>query len=227
MTCHRIVSLGILLGILAGTVKLAGATPIIDQNFSVTPPSAGIVAPETGDISFAQSFTVGIAGLLTGADLLVFDGSSWFGLNPPTVSDVVVQIRTLFAGFPTETVLTTGIIPATILPADPQNRFTHVDFATGVAVTPDEVLALTTTGIANGWWGQVGTQATYAGGQAFVRTHAATWLPFTMVDPLGRPGDFLFRTYVDPTAVPEPSTFWLLMMVTAVAFVWNRHGQHH
>jgi hypothetical protein len=220
--------MGILLGILAGTVRPGSATPIIDQNFSVTPPLEGSVASETGDTSFAQSFTVGIAGLLTGADLLVFDGSSWFGLNPPTVSDIVVQIRTLIAGFPTETMLATGIIPATILPTDPQNRFTHVDFATGVAVVPDEVLALTTTGIANGWWGQVGTQATYAGGQAFVRPHAATpWLPFTMVDPLGRPGDFLFRTYVDPTAIPEPSTFWSLMVVTAVAFVWKRHGQHH
>jgi hypothetical protein len=184
-----------------------------------------VILSLTGDTAVAQSFTVGIAGLLTGADLLVFDGSPGFGLGAPPASDVGVQIRTLLAGLPTETVLTAGIIPAAVLLVDPQNRFSHVDFAAGIAVVPGEVLALTITGIADGWQGQLGGQATYAGGQAFVRTHAASpWQPFTAVDPGGRSADFLFRTYVDPTAVPEPSTF-LLLMVTAGAFLWNRHAQ--
>lgn len=194
----------------------------------MTAPSLAITLSLTGDTAVAQSFTVGLAGLLTGADLLVFDGSAGFGLAAPPASDVGVQIRTLLAGLPTETVLVTGIIPAAMLSVDPRDRFSHVDFATGIAVIPGEVLALTITGIADGWSGQVGSQATYAGGQAFVRAHAASpWQPFTSVDPGGRPGDFLFRTYVDPTAVPEPSTFWLLVVITAGAFLWNRHPQHH
>jgi hypothetical protein len=112
--------------------------------------------------------------LLTGADLLVFDASPGFGLGAPPASDVGVQIRTLLAGLPTETVLTAGVIPAAMLSVNPQNEFSHVDFSAGIAVVPGEVLALTITGIADGWFGQVGSQATYLGGQGFERAHAGS-----------------------------------------------------
>jgi hypothetical protein len=225
MTYHHKIVVGLVMGILMGTAR-SDTGPIVDQNFSVTPPSLESILSAAGDTAFAQSFTVGVEGLLTGADLLVFDGSPSFGLGAPPASDVGVQIRTLLAGLPTETVLTTGIIPAAMLPLDTQNQFSHVDFATDIAVVPGEVLALTITGIADGWSGQVGTQATYVGGQAFVRVHAGSpWQPFTVIDPGGRPGDYLFRTYVDPVPVPEPSTFWLLLAM-AGALLWNRHAQH-
>jgi hypothetical protein len=227
MTCHRIVGVGILTGILIGTATSTSATPIIDQNFSVTPASLEVILSTTGDSALAQSFTVGIGGALTGADLLVFDGSPAFGPGAPPASDVQVQIRTLLAGLPTETVLTIGIIPADHLSVDPQSEFNHVDFANGIAVVPGEILALTITGIADGWSGQIGSQATYVGGQAFARAHAdIPWQPYSAVDPFGRPADFLFRTYVDPTAVPEPSTF-MFLIGAAGAFLWNRQAQRH
>ena len=72
---------------------------------------------------------------------------------------------------------------------------------------------MTITGVADGWLGQVAGQATYAGGEAFTRARTASpWQPFTATDPGGRPGDFLFRTYVDPTPVPEPGTVTLVAL---------------
>jgi hypothetical protein len=217
-----IVAVGILIGILITTAGLTSATPIADQNFSTTPPSFSGALSLAGDTTFAQSFVVGMTGLLVGADLLVFDASAGFGLGAPPASDVGVQIRTLLAGIPTDTVLAAGLIPAAMLSADPQNQFTHVNFATGVAVIPGEVLALTITGIADGWFGQVGSQATYQGGEAFARAHTGSpWQPYSIIDPGGRPGDFLFRTYVDPVPVPEPST--LLLIGTTCALLRKRH----
>jgi hypothetical protein len=207
MTCHRIDRVSILMGILMGTAQLISGAPMIDQSFTVTPPSLETTLSIGGGSALGQSFTVGIAGLLTGADLLVFDGSAGFGLNHPSASDVGVQIRTVVAGLPTDTVLASGVIPAAMLAPNPftaRTQFSHVNFAAGIAVIPGEVLALTITGSADGWYGQIGSQATYPGGQGFSRASSGSpWVPFSSVDTFGRPSDFLFRTFVDPTAVPE------------------------
>jgi hypothetical protein len=180
----------------------AGAAQVIDQSFTNLPYSSAAVTSLTGDTLFAQSFTAGVAGQLTGADILAFDGTSWFGANPPPVSDMTVQIRTFSGGVPTATVLASYTVPASNLVANPDGQFTHVDFPTGVIVTPGQVLALSIGGAGVGCYLQVGSDATYAGGQAFVKGHAGyAWAPYP--DPGGRTADFLFRTYVN---VPDPAS---------------------
>lgn len=199
------------------------AASIVDQEFSATPAGMSHVSSSTGDTMFGQSFTVGVAGLLSGADLLVFDGSSWFGASQVVATDITVQIRTLVSGLPTETVLASGTIPASSLPTSPGSQFTHVNFLSGIAVEPGQTLALTISGAADGWSGQIGTSATYPGGLALTRSHAGyDWVPLSVVDPGGREGDFLFRTYVQP--VPEPSTLALLS-AAAGAFLLHRRSR--
>ena len=56
-----------------------GITIVVDQDFSPTPPLFTATLSLTG--VFAESFTVGIRGLLTGADLLAFDGTPGFGAD--------------------------------------------------------------------------------------------------------------------------------------------------
>lgn len=173
----------------------AAAAQVVDQSFTNPPYSSEAVTSLTGDTLFAQSFTAGLAGLLTGADILAFDGTSGFGGNPPPVSDMTVQIRTLSGGVPTDTVLASYTVPASNLVAHPNGQFTHVDFSTGVPVAPGRALALTIGGAGVGCYSQVGPDATYAGGQAFVKSHAGyPWTAYP--NPGGGTADFLFQTYV-------------------------------
>lgn len=117
MLFYRVFVVGIMIHIFVGGCQWAAANPIVDQDFSSTAsPMGGSGALSlTGDTLFAQSFTVGIGGLLAGGDLLVFDGTPFFGAGSPRVSDLTVQIRTLVAGFPTDIVLVSAIVPASNL----------------------------------------------------------------------------------------------------------------
>jgi hypothetical protein len=109
-------------------------------------------------------------------------------------------------------VLTSGIIPAASIPF-PSILFEHVNFATGLNVTPGQILALTfglaAPGSNEGAAGLFGVEATYTGGQAviFQGDPGGPWQPF---NPLTPPTDFAFRTYVDPVPIPEPGIVLLL-----------------
>ena len=185
----------ILSPILLPLFQYTGAAQGIDQSFTNAPYSSAAVTSLTGDTVFAQSFTVGTAGLLTGVDLLVFDGTSWFGANSPPVSDMTVQIRTVTGGVPSATILASSIVPASNLVPHPNGQFTHVNFPTGITVAPGQVLALTIAGVGVGCYLQTGSTATYPAGQAFTKTHAGSpWTPYP--DPGGGSADFLFQTYV-------------------------------
>ncbi|HEV2211054.1 MAG TPA: hypothetical protein VG167_19960 [Verrucomicrobiae bacterium] len=198
-------SIALVLGsmIMAAFCQPAWAAQAVDQSFTNPPYSSATVTSLTGDTLLAQSFTAGVAGKLTGADILAFDGTSWFGGNPPAVSDMTVQIRTFSGGVPTATVLATWTVPASNLVPNPNGQFTHVDFPNGVLVAPGQVFALTLSGAGVGWYLQAGSDATYAGGQAFVKAHAGyAWTPYP--DPGGRTADFLFRTYVNTPDSASP-----------------------
>src|SRR3989442_7012728 len=147
---YRALIVGIVIHVFLSGHPLATASPIVDQDFSPTPPLFTATLSLTG--VFAESFTVGIRGLLTGADLLAFDGTPGFGAGAPPVSDMTVQMRTLAAGLPTEIVLGSSIVPATSLQVfNPGNQFTHVDFSSGVPVVPGQMLALAIGGAGVGW----------------------------------------------------------------------------
>ncbi len=181
--------------ILLAFCQRAWAAQVVDQCFTNPPYASAAVTSLTGDTIFAQSFTAGVAGQLTGVDVLAFDGTSWYGANPPPVSDMTVQIWTFSGGAPTPTVLASSTVAGSNLLANPNGQFTHVDFPSGVPVTPGQVLALTIWGVGVGCYLQLGADAAYSGGQAFVRTHAGyPWAPYP--NPGGQTADFLFRTYV-------------------------------
>ena len=217
---------GVIAGFLAAAVgslipayssQPAGAA-VVDQYFTNGSASGSAATSLTGDTWLAQSFTVGVGGLLTGADLLAFDATSEYGSGAPPLSDMIVQIRGFSTGLPTDTVLASYTVPASNLLADPHGQYTHVDFSTGVPVAPGEVLGLAINGVGVGWYLQWGAAATYNDGQGFVRPHEGfAWMP--LVDNGNRPSDFLFRTYVD---VPEPSIFPLTVCVASLLLLSPR-----
>jgi hypothetical protein len=183
-----------------GVYQGAEAGEAVDQSFTNPPYASSAATSLSGDTLFAQSFTAGAAGLLTGADVLAFDATSWYGANSRPVSDMTVQIRPVSGGVPMDTVLASYTVPASNLMANPNGEFTHVDFPTGVVIVPGQVLALTIGGAGVGCYLQLGSDATYAGGSALVKGHAGyAWAPYP--DPGGRSADFLFRTYMK---VPVP-----------------------
>ena len=129
---------------------------------------------------------------MTGADLLAFDATAWFGSGAPPVSDLIVQIRSLSGGVPSDTVLASRTVPAASLLANPNGQFTHVNFLASFPVVAGQVLSLGISGAGVGWFEQVGDPATYAGGQAFDRPHAGNaWEPSQAFG--GRPANLPVR----------------------------------
>jgi hypothetical protein len=127
--------------------------------------STTITDASSDDTILAQTFTVGRGGRLSGADLLVFDATPGFGAGAPPVSDMTVQITTLFGDFlPGGPVVTSSVVPATAIQVDPHDQFVHVDFPVVVPVVPGESFAFAITGVGIGWRAHFGAQATYEGG---------------------------------------------------------------
>ena len=213
-----------LLCLLASADIAVAALPVgnLDQDFSTLPSSFGAALSSTGDTLFAQSFTVGIGGFLSSVDLLIFDATSWSGSGAIQLTDVSVELRTVEAGLPSDTVLANSVVPASDLTDDPNGALLHVELASDIPVTPGQVLAVGIAGAQVGWSGhaffegQPEPEVRYLGGGAFRRPHVGdSWEP---IDDFGGEYDFLFRTYV----IPEPTTLSLLGLGSLALMVARR-----
>lgn len=189
--------------LLAG-VEPVRAEPILDQSFE----GPFNLTTFFGDpFFFAQTFTVGVGGKLSRIDLPVFEDRG--------PGSLVLDIRPTFGGFPVENdALALGVlvIPSGILPpytGSPQ--FTSFDFRPfEITVAEGDLLAFVMHSIDDGRYGfSSATGDPYLRGQPFDRNHTTggMWAP---ADFIGQPFDRGFRTYVDPAAIPEPSTVLLL-----------------
>ncbi len=216
LACFALLSIG---------VGHSDATPILDQFF---------VADVAGDntiiaarFNAAQTFTVGITGVLTSVEVNI----AQFEL---TSAPLVLDIRTTTDGVPTEpdsgsNVLATLTLPAASIPSIPE--FVTFDVP-DLSVTAGEVLAITMSTTAGAVLGAPDDApfiwldgSGYSGGRAFARGVDAAGLTWGDGATFSLAGtDYAFRTFVDPASpVPEPSTLLLLcVLAVSVGTLRNR-----
>lgn len=214
--------------LLLAVTSVASGAPILDQSHGALPPGghAGFIADFGIDI--AQTFTVGIGGLLTSVDLAV----AKTGSDP--VQPLNVEIRSTTAGVPNAAIgsvlASASIGPAGIPsiggtttsgPYDfSQYAFVNVNLAgAGLIVAPGTVLALTlrSEALPGGYAWALG--GAYAAGQGYFRSNN----PGTGVFNIGGASDQFFRTYVQ---VPEPASA-VLILSGMVALLRRRPRPSH
>ena len=203
MACHRTTPrrqpaaiAAALLALLTLSAGSTDAAPILDQQY--VPTGSGSANFQI-DQSLAQTFTVGIDGILSSVAVLIARGS------PAPAEGFTLSIVDAPGGTPD---FSSVLASAFIEPARVSTSFTFVPVDLSAAmldVVVGQRLAIYLTSLApNGsginpyaWFGDLA--GLYAGGVGYVRTSATT-------------RDWGFRTFVDPeaAAVPEPAALALL-----------------
>jgi hypothetical protein len=182
---------------------------VIDQAF--LPSHLDLFAQMQTDVDAAQTFTVGISGLLRRIDVLVVSDAG----VPPGIP-VDFDVRPTVNGAPVENdglALASGVLSTATSDLQSAAALVSIQFgALGVAVQRGDVLALVLSSpVAQTlWWGRTNGR-NYARGALFARS-ASLGLP-TFEGP--EDADLAFRTWVDPAPVPEPSA--LLFVGTGLA----------
>jgi PEP-CTERM motif len=224
MFCHpptRVTSaLAALLTLAVVAAGSAHAGPVLDQVLDPGPIPTSNAGFDNHTLR-AQTFTVGLAGTLAEIDVDV-------EVFLPIVGNLVMEVRPTDAnGFPAVTgFLAQRSVPATSVPG-PLSGGGFVAFdvsSSAIPVTVGEKLAIvlysdTPNGPIYGWLGTYPGDP-YPAGSNFVKSPSDTqWLD------TGGPngGDFGFKTYVNPAAVPEPASIALLATALAgLAVQWRR-----
>lgn len=186
----------------------------LDQEFAPNEAFGGKNVGAANESDWAQTFTVGLTGALSGFDI-------WIERNASVQLPLLFDLRLTSSGAPTfddtgSNILVAGQKPAVEIPLYLQStslpaQLVHIDLTTAVEVTAGDVLAIVlrsddpstdADGLTYRWFGLPSHASfpSYPGGDSFVRS-GGTWLKLPNV------GDSVFRTYVTP--VPEPSTCFL------------------
>ena len=211
------------------------ALAIVDQEFAPIPGDLYRVANvgSSNNIDWAQTFTVGVSGLLTGVDV-------WIARESVVSEPLIYDIRTVVAGKPSDpdfgpNILASGIIPAHSIPLvsvdlQPPTNPTHLGFGAGsFSVNAGMVLAIvlqtndpgtTDARVAYQWNGRSpGSIAPgYDGGDDWVRLlglGGANW-------EAGESNDLYFRTYVQ---IPEPAGSSLCIGIAITLSAVCRRGR--
>jgi hypothetical protein len=160
----------------------------------------------------AQTFTVGVAGLLSKVDVALYRSSDFSA----SVDFDIARVSSGVPDFSASGRLATRQISSSIIPVwsagAPIKQFTELDFSSDhLAVVPGDNLAIILRwGFFGpqfiGWWTNTNGQPSYAGGSYFQYDVVLQ----TSVD-LGQSTlDGQFRTYVNP--VPEPHGAFILAL---------------
>jgi hypothetical protein len=214
----------------------AQAIPVLDQiYFDPVLNSTGGTSRPDNSFRRAQTFTVGIGGLLNSVD--VFDGGGLGSiLNFWQMSGTPGSMRILATsnGVPTFTVLAS--MNVALYTTD--NWVTWDFSSSGLFVTPGEVLALDLLIPMQGpgWSGHV--PGGYSGGADYFLNTEFGILNFTRNTNLDV--DWFFRTFVGegersglqplppppppPRSIPEPSALWLLLAGSLV-LLWTKFSR--
>jgi len=178
------------------------ASPILDQSYDPVP-TWGLEV--TASQSIAQTFTVGVGGVLTGLELFANHFSGY------CTNDLFVSLVTTAGGVPSDNVLATVALPSSDIPFSLSPPPVAVDFsAYSIAVEEGDTLGIILRCDAAGLnldptyvW-NADNPGSYVGGMAFVSIFGSSW------GGIGTDKDMGFRTYVEPTGIPEPATLTLL-----------------
>ena len=205
---------------------IATADPIrVDQLSPVSGDGIGSGCCAFGD--FAQTFTVGVTGILRTVALPLSRPD--FFPDDDFSGQLGIQLRPTVAGIPSDSVLTEMILSKSSLPAlsTPGVRFEFTTFFSGlnIPIVEGEQLAIVLSNVGHAGqnirWAQ-NTTASYTGGAPYQQTRenpgiegdqgpvTGPWLPDTCCQDF----DFAFFTSVEPAAIvaptPEPGTMLLL-----------------
>lgn len=183
---NRMRTVGLMAGLaLGGGVGHLSAAAIPDQSFVPINHLGGLEV--TASQIDAQTFTVGVEGLLTRVDLIGVNHHRCFATE-----NLVVELRATAGGVPTSTILASRVLLPASIPT--VSGTVTVDFsATPVAVQVGDVLAIVLrsnaapSGCTYAWDGDV--PGTYAGGGSFISFDGITWFD--------TPRDMGFRTFVE------------------------------
>ena len=194
--------------VLTSTAGAAHAVPVLDQSTLGPDNGSSFTLPPPPNVGNAQTFTVGIAGELTGIAFGAFDKGEVGGT-------LIVEIRTTAAGAPTTTVLASlslnpsqiGDFPASA-PQVGAADLTVVDLSGfDIQVSVGDVLALVLSmGLphSNPFYGiSAFLTNVYAGGALY--GHGG--LGF---ESFGGE-DLPLQTFVEPLAIPEPASLALVL----------------
>ena len=201
MLRHRLPLLAIITALTA-TANAALAAPVLDQ--STLGPDVGNSATMSFN-AFAQTFTVGIAGTLTGVAFGVFDKGETGGA-------LVAEIRTTAAGAPTSTVLASvSLDPSQIkdpIPTLPVGAadLNPIDLSLfDIQVSVGDVLALVLflDPTSANYSVSAFLPDSYAGGTAYGQSA----LGFESFEG----PDLPLQTFVEPRAIPEPTSLALVL----------------
>lgn len=168
-------------------VRSASASEVLDQSYIPILHRGGLEVTENQPV--AQTFTVGIAGMLTRIELV--------GINHHrcivTMDDLVVELAPTLNGEPTLPVLATVALPPSAIPIT--SGTITVDFTSfSLPVEVGDVLAIVLRTSAEGsqctyaWDGDLG----YDGGGTYVPWYAGGWIYIFR--------DMAFQTFVDDTS---------------------------
>ncbi len=202
---RKVLISAIAFGVLLGTAPTVKAVPILDQVFV---PTYGFQVAELRDGYLrAQTFTVGLSGLLTGFEVYLS--------TPGDGGTATFGIYSTNAGVPNlATPLATATIDLSGLSDTPAFYFGNVA-AAGLMVSAGEVYAIgfTASGDPASWRGAMDGDALDIAHYAFGTMYGPGWT--SQLEAL--PNDLGFRTWVDtdpvqppPPAVPEPASLLLL-----------------
>lgn len=185
-----------------GIPQIVQSAPILDQQYTPASGYAFMYAELDQDLIRAQTFTVGIGGLLSGFDVYLS--------TPGLEGTLTFKVYATINGAPD---LTSGSLAEATITVSGLNDgpiFYSGDLSSAaLMVSAGEVYALVVQGSGQATWrgeyddgsGFPGLPH-YAGGAAYGTTWEGT------IGPLG--GDLGFRTYVNTESVPEPATMILV-----------------
>lgn len=194
---------------IAGTAGAAQAAPMVDQSFLGTQFAFGeIGSGSSGESIWAQTFTVGLAGRLTGVSLAIEDGGQ-------TGGTLVVELRTTVSGQPTGSLLASLSFAPEEVPDAMPNLIGSADLfaidlsAFSIDVNVGDVLAIVlsepTVGVYTPKLQASDAGGGYAGGQLF-SSRGTSFIENGLFD-------MFFETFVDtdaPSAIPEPASLALM-----------------
>jgi len=189
--------------VVIGASRDLSAAPILDQSF------LGGHGSVSGEAPFAQTFTVGIEGRLSRVDLAVFGHA-----------DVTIDIRRTSLGVPLlSDERADQLGRAHVTPRPFPRGLVSVDMRPfNIAMMPGDVLAVVLRGDGvHNWLVAHDADATYPGGEAFVR-EGADWQTLDELFPTISQADFQFQTFV-----PEPASLSLLGLGVACLVAYRRH----
>jgi hypothetical protein len=193
---------------LAGTAKFAEAALILDQSHGTTLPPPAFGGPIRNNfIDIAQTFTVGLAGVLGRVEVAV-------SRLVDAAAPLNVEIRSTIGGLPnplSASVVAEGVLAPADVPNGPQFAFVGVDLLSdNFVVAPGDVLAivLRSDTLAGGYFWGFTPGDPYGGGHGFFRNHTPGTDPFLVGG-----GDHFFRTFVAPVAEPVSAALVGLSLV--------------